>query len=206
MALYLPEHNAVFLHIPKVAGTFLRQLLTELTTVRAIAHVHDQLETVRRYNPEVWAKRPFVFCFVRHPASWYRSYWRYRTGDCYKKNWEPFDIGHVTECIDSCGSDDLETFVLNCLKKYPGFVTEFFKSYYKYPEGDEIDFVGRHEFFQADLLSLLRQLRIPHDPISIMARPMANVSTGPVVYLHRDVQALVRHYEAEIVERFYKLR
>src|SRR5271155_5433393 len=73
MAVRLP--NSIFIHLMKTGGW---------TVISALDHAKLHRGTIGRDHdpacllPLPTHPRPFVFVFVRHPLTWYRSYWAYR--------------------------------------------------------------------------------------------------------------------------------
>ena len=94
----------------------------------------------------------FVFTFVRHPLSWYRSHW------AWKKNsgiFEEVSLWHPTWQIDRlCHSETFELFVDSCLKHQPHYLSYLFPLYTGVGER-VVDFVGKQETLKADLITAL---------------------------------------------------
>src|SRR5439155_11120636 len=69
MAIVLPQ--ATFLHIPKCGGTWV---------VRAMAAAGLPMQVIPAGCQHAIAATEgrFVFTFVRHPLTWYASFWKYR--------------------------------------------------------------------------------------------------------------------------------
>ena len=68
-----------FIHVPKCAGTFVRQAL------KAACPYHAMYGTPERQNNHLGvSKAPgeglFTFCTLRDPADWHASYWGWRCG------------------------------------------------------------------------------------------------------------------------------
>jgi len=69
--------KAIFLHIPKTGGTWIRHYFQETNLDHKRpefkekgAHIHG--EAVREL---IGHSEDLFFCFVRHPLTWLRSYW-----------------------------------------------------------------------------------------------------------------------------------
>ena len=196
MALLL-KNGAVFLHIPKTGGTWIRQVLRELDLVKAPlghghspydrAFWHDKLHhdiKVVRYLLRRAVRSPrmqhrmdpncFKFCFVREPLTWYESYWRFMQGiDWAWKDWgDEKDPYRWDPCafINNLGSPDFNVFMRNVNRKRPGFVTELF-SWYVQPG---VDFVGKSENLEADLIEAFAQMKLDVDVNRILAVPPQN--------------------------------
>src|SRR3954452_19767180 len=75
MALYLPDYNALFVHCPKTGGSFVVKTLknTLKLNVRHVGYKHSHKDLVGTLR---FRKHPYTFTLVRHPVSWYGSYWQ----------------------------------------------------------------------------------------------------------------------------------
>lgn len=104
---FLLKGGAVFLHIPKTGGSWVKAVLKESGLIeKQLGHEHANWDRVlfrdRYYDlglkeiiktkvknrfigklshgdcsKETNDKNPFVFCFVRQPLTWYESWWKY---------------------------------------------------------------------------------------------------------------------------------
>ena len=68
-----------YIHVPKCAGTFVRQAL------KAACPYHAMYGTPERQNNHLGVKKApgeglFTFCTLRSPADWHASYWAWRCG------------------------------------------------------------------------------------------------------------------------------
>ena len=101
------------------------------------------------------------FCFVRHPLSWYESWWKYMGG----LNWRDWgevnraENWHPSLVLNGLGSNDFNQFVRNVINERPGHVTELMFSYTK----PGISFIGKNENLTDDLISILEMLNLPFD-------------------------------------------
>ena len=96
MALLLRD-GSIFLHIPKTGGNWVTSVLRQQNLLRAeFGHKHSDFAHLFSRTPKRrveqlpnwlsmvgvkrrWARhgKPFMFCFVRHPLSWYESWFKY---------------------------------------------------------------------------------------------------------------------------------
>ena len=99
MSAQLVGSNALFLHIPKTGGTWVEQALIQ-TGVQTAAPPTIQGVTYRHCLLSMLEKRhPFVFTFVRHPLSWYESWWKFQAGIW--TVWEP-GVWHPQRSLEEC--------------------------------------------------------------------------------------------------------
>jgi hypothetical protein len=70
--------NAVFIHIPKTGGTFIRDLIKENLEYETV-ETHDTVGHCSAARMAYYAPGKIPFCFVREPLSWFKSMVRYWT-------------------------------------------------------------------------------------------------------------------------------
>ena len=226
--------GAIFLHIPKTGGTWVFEVLTELGLVKRTVGRHPHADYTRAvfypnhkarwkewegvsqgglFNRGSTMKFPFTFCFVRHPAMWYVSWWRYLTGgrfqadvtamsnaDNYMKRWHPNTV--ATRAFDN----DFSTFVRNVHKAFPGYVTWMYNLY----APPEISFVGKQETLTDDLIAVLGKLNITADETRIRNWPRSNESkqkaeakwdTGLLAEVQAAELAGIKRFGYEVLEK-----
>jgi hypothetical protein len=200
MALKI-EDKAVFYHIPKTAGNWVRSVIDkERMRTEEIGHKHSNYDRVdinksvqmsgrshlkqagKRLYKKVFTstgkktsrkkKHIFRFCFVRNPLDWYESWWRYQN---YKRDWKKWgkEKWHPNRALDGLGSKSFNEFIENVLNKRPGYVTELFFSYVK----PEIDFVGKKENIRNDLFYVFENAGISHNRKVVKKENKKNVSS-----------------------------
>jgi hypothetical protein len=200
---YLLRNGAVFLHIPKTGGTWIKQVLQELDLIQApLGHQHSDWERsfwhdklhrdfkVMRYifrrvvrsrqaqpriNPNC-----FKFCFIREPLRWYESYWRFMESlDWNWKSWgderDPYRW-HPCAMVNGLESPDFNTFMHNVNKKRPGFVTEMYGWYVR----PGIGFVGKQECLRQDLIKAFSLMNLEVDVSRILSMPRQNESPAHI--------------------------
>ena len=190
MALLL-KSGGVFLHIPKTGGNWVTTALKEAGLVYRDFGYHKHLDWYRssecpsfqpfwrRFLPSsLWCdmRSVFTFCFVRHPLSWYESWWRYMSQT--KVNWKHFVDNknhlywHPNAYLNGLGDCNFSNFVRNVQAKRPGYVSEMF-SWYVHPS---IGMVGKQENLRQDLVRALHMQNLNFDEQFFMDYPKVGVS------------------------------
>lgn len=133
MAMYIPSADALFVHIPKTGGSWITAVLEESGLGHRVHSVRADV-TVRHGLPADLPEARFRFLFVRHPVSWYESWWKYQAG-----RWIAFeqDRWHPQRMLQPCAADDFGQFVRNCLEREPAYVTRLYEWYVGPPEWTE---------------------------------------------------------------------
>lgn len=153
--LLLPEHRAIFVHIPKTGGQTLERLL---------GHAHQRNHHAIRGLPDDWPQW-FRFTFVRHPLDRFISACNYSV-----------DMArhHPSRYNRQASLGSVERFRVWLLESEPhlGAVVErmeaervlrrivHFRPQVKWLKATRPQFIGRFEHFQDDLHTLLRLLAI----------------------------------------------
>ena len=162
MALILPR--SVFYHIPKTGGTFVRLSLRQAgfcVNLEVGGHNHT-------YPSQCRIKNRFSFAFVRHPLSWYESYWTYKQ---YISKWDPRNT------VDAnTQSEKFSTFIQKMIDTYPGYVSCIYQLYTEIDTPNEINFIGRQENLREDLCHALTEAGENFDKERIHSFPVKNVS------------------------------
>ncbi|TWT89101.1 hypothetical protein Mal64_25930 [Pseudobythopirellula maris] len=189
MSLVL-KNKAVFLHIPKTGGNWIREMLKELDLIdRQLGHKHAdharylaaaRSETGWRRRIQPSPKRPFTFCFVRNPLKWYESWFKYQSQP--KWNWRDWgdakdpDNWHACAMLNGLGGSDFNAFVERALDKRPGFVSEMFGWY----DAPAVDFVGRQENLREDFLKAIKAMGLEVDEDRVREFGKVGVSPKPM--------------------------
>jgi hypothetical protein len=166
MALVL--NRAVFIHVPKTGGTWVREVCRRLVpnaqeTGPFDEHDHFTIRQVRAARPDV-ALRP-SFGFVRHPVTWLVSRWAWgrQTGMGEKIRRHPDAAAHW---MAECWSDDPIAFLIRSVEQYPGIAGQTFARMLglvavgdRYSRGpDSVAQVCRYESMRDDLVAALAAL------------------------------------------------
>lgn len=146
MALILP--NSALLLAPKTGSTWCHKVLFEAGLVRGVLYSPESYPHPSAAQVKVAIGDRFLFCFVRHPVSWLRSFWaaavRHKGQGVDRERfafspWRQFS---------NCEAPTFAEFVACYLRECPGAVGEFF---HRYTVGAQ--FVGRQENLKNDLRS-----------------------------------------------------
>jgi hypothetical protein len=185
----------------KTGGWTVRRAISRLRLSRGeIGRCHDPA----LFLPAQAGPRPFTFVFIRHPLTWYRSYWAYRMQVGWRVHpdqpitgWQTF--GSVLD--HECRADDFESWMRNILAYMPeGFLTRIYRIY-----TDQVDFTGRIESLKADLSLALASAGEKFSPARIEALPKENQTNRKwkaAAILQKRLAERVMEAENEVVQRW----
>lgn len=190
--------NSIFMHIPKTGGSWCRKALEPLVFHGTTLH----LLSIPNVEGEPWLepRRNNVFCTVRHPVTWFTSYWKHRM----RGGWHHEAVsdqtrkayGHIVEIRDrldrDCKSEVLDVFLMNVVRKHPGWLSEFTGIWTPY-----CSVVMRQENLESNLLRTLRQF----GEKAIELPPPFNVADD-LQMPSKDVAAEVMKAESEFCEKW----
>jgi hypothetical protein len=202
MAIVFPP-SATFLHIPKCGGTWVLHALSALGLP-----LDTQPEGLQHCIAATEGR--FVFTFVRHPLTWYQSFWKYRitraeaAGGLLDERIREA-VSQANEEIDECLVDhsgrpaSFADFVRQCVLRHPGFLSHKFGLYTA-----KAHFVGRQESLHADFLNALDRAGVVYDPEVIGRLPRANETGSKLSCLYPpDLAGRLLAAEGEAMKRFY---
>jgi len=195
VGLYLPDHNALFIHCPKTGGSFITKVLTETLGLRAeqVGYKHSHKDLVGSLRIE---KNPLTFTLVRHPLSWYASYWQMKLrtpkdGSAWYY-WQPDTAWHPNWGLDpSCGSEDFARFITNATAQ-PDRLHEMFRWYTGIGTRDRADMIGKQETLSADLALFLDTIGVEYEKPALLEAKPVNVARA---------NAPTAKWTAELTER-----
>ena len=171
--------NSCFIHVPKTGGNWVRHALEaaqvefEYYTVNGNAHLGFR---------ECPQPGRFKFAFVRHPLGLYRSFWQYKM----TYGWD-----EASALDRACRSQEFGTFIVNITTHFPGAYGHALDDLIG-PAEAPIDFVGRYENLQEDLIRALTRAGESFNEARLREVPAVNVS---------DKARFPAEYTPELIQR-----
>jgi hypothetical protein len=187
--------KCLFLHIPKTAGTFVRAVLESIDKVSIVgADIHAHFPDINDH-----LNRP-IFCFVRHPLTWYLSRFSHRL----RNGWV------ASHPLDSkCASNDFDQFVENVCQEYPdGWLTNEYNTFID--SAPTKPTIGRLENLYDDLHLILTSFkyRISRSRITklgyINASHFGKLKPVDVIKYSEETAQKILRLERQVVHRFYE--
>jgi len=195
--------HAIFYHIHKTGGTWVKRAMKQAGVPRRecqTAGVHPLIGHTRahatpRMTSEEDKKDRFSFCFVRHPAAWYRSMWM----------WIPNKTRPYDGPLGDYWSDDFGEWVEMMIDAFPGgFVSQLYSLYVL-----DVDFVGRTEQLEDGLVYALTQAGERFIEPILRAVPPQNVRASRIKHIGRgivtpELRQRIENAERWTMDRFYR--
>ena len=198
--LLLPEHRAIFVHIPKTGGQTIERLL---------GHAHQRQHHAIRGLPDDWPQW-FRFTFVRHPLDRFVSACNYSV-DMALRQQERYSrrasLGSVARfrlwLLES--QPDLQAVAERLAQERDLRRIAHFTPQMKWIKAVQPQFIGRFERFQEDLQTLLRLLDC--DPSA--ASPATHLNRSGTRYSRDDLdpatcRGLARLYRQDLKALGYR--
>ena len=175
------------MHIPKTGGTFVRNYLRETKLDHGVKVLHERAHMNAVVLREIIGHtEDLIFCFVRHPLTWYRSYWTSKQQITDRRG------GLIDEIVDLPWNDFIETII----NKYPRYLSNFYNGY-----TEICRFIGKQENLRNDLDCVLKYLRIPYNRRYLFKRVPDNVVPSDKKYTWLQATTIME-YEEEIVKKY----
>jgi hypothetical protein len=218
--------KAVFLHLPKTGGTFIRKVFRSLDLVRFnFSRDHADMKRViniyDHYPGNYWCRsiqfggnvqkhinQSFKFCFVRHPFDWYASYWRFNT-DLGWRSFIPqnkrtrwgfkYDTWHPLAPLEEHAINNFSEFMDRVIQHKPGFLTNL---YHAYAMPEHIDFVGKQENLVEDISTVLSRLNVQHDISEIKKLKHENKSKTKMPEWKHEHKEKIFELEKAVFEKY----
>ena len=180
--------RAIFLHIPKTGGTWITNYFKETNMDHGDGqlglHAHINGKVIRAMKDPI---DDVVFCFVRHPLTWYRSYWQMKKDLVSKRHggW-----------IDTIVDQPFHDFIKTVIEMEPGYLTSFFEGY-----TERSRLIGKQESLREDLDDILRLLSIKYDRHHLFEKPKENSQAPYATYSHR-LAKLLMDSEKDLITKY----
>ena len=182
------DNKIVIYHVPKTGGVWLAEALRVLGV--PFEATKDRHVTPREYAPPGLPK----VAFVRHPLSWYKSYFDYKLHNREYCGWS-------SQFDKDCQSGTFGEFIERVLEKHPGFLTKWFKEYM----GEDwlaVDEIGCQESLSVDCARIMTKYGIPMTEERLTSVPRLNSMESQHSYLTDQIPAIEKA-ESETIARFY---
>ncbi len=188
----------LFLHVPKTGGSYVAGALGAVLGASAVDFSASADPRERRGHAGLRSfpgNELFTLAFVRHPLSWYRSFWSYRM----RRGWRsdhPLDR--------AARAEDFNEFAARACERMPGYLGLLFGEFIG-PRERPIDCIGRYERLCEDLCAGLRQAGESFDEQALRAFAPVNVSDYErhPAYYEPEVAWRLALAERDVIERFY---
>jgi hypothetical protein len=186
--------NFLFIHVPKTGGMWVTEALQE-----AGVEVQEEFGRTAEHPllSELERRGRFTFAFVREPLSWYGSIWRFR--NYFHLHKAP---GNDQLPYDRFIGLDFPDFIDNVAEHLPGFLSNHYERFVG-PREEEIDFIGRYERLEDDVVAALRAVDQDFDEEALRSFPPINV-TEPHPGCPQETRLRLMRSESEAYERFYR--
>lgn len=176
MAIALP--NSLFIHIPKTGGTWVTHALQKAKIPihlhpcdwhpPSMHHIAGHTCTHSSVRDHSLSSKK-TFCFVRHPFTYYQSFWSYKM----KVGWnmqDAFDAQFKSNIF----ADFVRTIITTTPK---GWFQCMIMDHAMHQNGNFVDYIGRQEQLVEDLITILYAAGEQFDECRIRNFPPKNVSS-----------------------------
>jgi hypothetical protein len=183
----------LFVHVPKTGGAWAAKAM--MAGGIELRPEGDEFHPPLR---DLDSGNRFTFAFVREPAAWYGSMWQFQ-----RQLRDRFpDHDYPLTALDPFIGLPFPEFLQACIGSFPGHVSEMFKAFVGPPESP-IDFIGRYEELQDDLIRALRLTGEEFDEEAIRSFPPTNTAATPAPMCPDAIRQRLLETEREAYQRFY---
>jgi len=223
MSLFLPEKNALFLHIPRTGGTWIGRALRivgiPLLKWGSVCPLYRPRKhtILGHYDKGFLDRVDFIFTFVRPPRDYYKSVWRFtqRAVNIHpeKMEWQVFQQGAQSAINEAVyrWKPDFNEWMKEMLKEEPCWVTRWYERYVGPHRGEFCHYIGRTETIEqdaAEVMSLLgyedrwktAQLEIAK---IVMAKNSVRRCHAPLIEWDADLLKKMEFDERVTMRRFF---
>jgi len=230
MAWYYKEIDAVFIDVPKTASSFLRMKVfgcspagtagPQVPGVLQFDHREIGVKHSNRLDKAILNTNKHKFCFIRHPFTWYLSYWGKKMR---KKSFATRGKKHPTYYLDNCiFNKNLEKFFENLIIKgkmldlppytqivenYTGFISktnEVDKVYLYENLHSELENLlkDRWSSFEESHMLLIKEIPPSHTSNEVWRQHLALINDDQIKYYKEKICEL----EYRVIEAYYSDR
>jgi hypothetical protein len=212
MTKLLREKNVLFLHIPRTGGTWVESAL-DVCKIRStrwsrIAPYVDRLpknHLFLSHHRTSIADVKGIFCFVRHPLTYYESVYKFicRAHKMRIWKWSPFFSAEI--CYNTV-KGDWNRWLIEMMKDEPAWYTRLIEGYVGPKEGEFVHFIGRQENLVEDFLSAMKYFGyqdVDQYRKKLFALEHVHKIDQPLKW-DPNVQAQIEQMENSVIKRFYQ--
>ena len=166
MSSFLPERNALFLHIPRTGGRWVKkgistaQIPFEYWKKAALDYRIWSHGLLAQYRGSYFNRIEYAFAFVRHPFAYYVSMWRFMKRSLTRNGMEAtrknsFSRVRLTNEAILRWSPNFDEWLEEMLEEEPGWVTRWFERYVGPNGGEFCHYIGRTETIERDMFQVM---------------------------------------------------
>ena len=170
MSYFLPERNALFLHIPRTGGTWVGHSIDVAGIPiqnwgRVCEMYRPRKHTIlSHYRPDLLSKVKWIFSFVRRPCEYYVTNWRFTTRSVVTrpekmKNtvFNGKNSAAINEAVNRW-KPNFDEWLDEMLEEEPAWVTRWFERFVGPHRGEFCHFIGRTETLREDMNKVMKIL------------------------------------------------
>lgn len=189
------NNKVLFIHFLKTGGSFVGSFFNNYCEVENVGNQHDPVNMINREEKN----KMFKCSIIRHPVSWWQSYWNWKN-----KDWENPEGGPGYRFIPTWhlfkyASENIDDFIENVYKKEPEFL---WKAWQKYIQG--LDKVYLYEDFASTIQDIGKTagIYITREEINNFGR--VHASNYFETIQKESTKQLILKQENEIMRRYYR--